>query len=67
MILGTHRPGSILAWAGEHGTVSPVRPRARDLTRSTVTPCRRTKISAALAASPRASSASQPDTRTMNR
>ena len=50
----------------QHGTVSPVRLRARDTCRrNTATSCRSTRISASLAASLRARSTSQPDTRTM--
>jgi hypothetical protein len=51
----------------EHRTVSPVRASDATCRRSTATSWRTTKISASLAASLRARSASQPSTRTMNR
>jgi hypothetical protein len=60
-------PGQQPGQRCEHGTVSPVRPRAGDLTPRTAISCRRTKISASLTASLRARSISQPNTRTMKR
>jgi len=52
---------------GDHGTVSPVRLGRATCRRKTVTACRSTRISASFAASSRASSTSQPNTRTMKR
>ena len=50
---------------GDHGTVSPVRLRRAACRRKTATSCRSTRISASFAASLRAKSTSQPNTRTM--